>query len=303
MRKYPLWVIFKLFFFELINDFIAIIALIFLPILLSTTWILLTEYRYIDEVPDASRFSNPLTLWYDFAVFWIVFVTLIYFAIRFADLRRTALFRKILVFQISGLKIVFVSLSFFFLFGFFVLLIKFGLLMYYSSFRKEIENAQIAGLITGFLLLMTTSLSLGCFFATLPISSSTLNVLIFTLPFFLLFLAGFFINIENLLIFIEIKDNPRNWTKISEATKIYRAITYVSPFQPSLEIIKNGHTNSNWQLIYKIPRKLEFERGLEGIEFRRPMIYANYWTPILINLTWIYVINQVNVLLSQKTQR
>lgn len=59
------------------------------------------EYDIIPEVPDTERFSNPLTLWYEYTIFLINLVGLIYLALKFSQFCKSVLFRKIIVAQVS----------------------------------------------------------------------------------------------------------------------------------------------------------------------------------------------------------
>lgn len=287
-RRESFWIICKLFFLELFSDFWGIVFLLFFPVAVSLLWILLVEYDIVPEIPDSSRFSNPLSLWYDYTIFWLNSVSVVFFALRFSQFCKTILFRKIIVAQISFAKIIFATLFFFFLFSLFVFLLKFGLLMYYPAFRQQINNAQILGWIGGFLMLIFTSLSLGLLFGTFSIPNTSLTFLVLFVSLSLLVLGGFFLNIEFLLSFRDWNKGIQSWTEINERVRIYRIISFISPFQPSLQIITASHLNQDWNM----PLRL-----FGSQVYYRPMTYSNYWTPFLVALTWIVGINLLNYLI------
>ena len=291
--KKPFLVICKLFLFELLNDVLALIFLIIFPIFISISWILFIEFDIIPEVSNTQRFAFPLTQWYDYTIFWLSLVSLVYLGLKFSQFCKTVLFRKIVVGQVSFAQIILTALFFFFIFSLIVFAIKFGLLMYYPSFRRELANADLFALIGGFVLLIITFLSLGLLFGSLFSSTTTLIFLSLFLTLCLLVLGGFFLNIEMLFYYGELDFGNRNqyylWENISSTTNIYRKVTFISPFQPTLQIINASHANQGW----KIPLP---DADTNAIYYR-PMVYSNYWSPFLIAFAWIFAINIGNYFL------
>lgn len=300
----------KLLFSIFVIDKLAILLLFVFPLTISLIWIILISQDVFPAIPDGPTFNGSVAKWYEFTIFITGVAGIFYIAVKFSEFRRTILFRRILVGGVNKAILSLVLLLFYWTIVFFVALVKFSLLFYYSKFRQELKHIDVGFLILGFALLSLTNISVAFFIGNLSLSPVAISFLSFFLIFLFLLLSGLIVPIETFLIdWDEIRasksrDNVPNydhWIKVNNASKIWRGITFISPMQPSIKIISNAHSlDQDWQI--------KLESGLGNVsakdfgEYYRPMIYSNYWQPIGVNLLWITSFFGLGTYLLQRNQ-
>lgn len=258
------WIVFKLLVRLFFNDWIAIFITIILPFCISISYLILYKTKIVPENLFGYKSIagvNNIKIWYEFSIYSIGFIAFIYLAVSIADIKHTILFKKIISgFTTKGILLM-LFFIFYFLLAIFTIGTKFAIFSFYPSFKNNIMKiTKWKYMIFALILFVLTNLSLGLLFSSFKITAKSVFPITLVACFGMLFFAGLWIgptDIENLF-FTDSRSAALNYSKISSSAQVWRYLTFLSPFQPSMQTMIASSSINEFENIMTTEQPNEF---------------------------------------------
>ncbi len=252
------WIVFKFIVRLFFSDYIGVTIILIFPIVISVIYLILFKVNLFNESLFGQTNIAAITkvkIWFEFLIYTIGFAAFIYMAVSIADIKYTILYKKMVSGFTTKNSLLMLFFILYFALSIVAVLLKFAVLAFYPSFRNKILPQFNWGVfLLGLLMFILTNLSLGMLFSSFKLGSKGILPITIITFFVFLFFAGLWIapaGIE-ILFLVKSREDPWKFLEVSEAAKVWRMITLISPLQPSLKMIEagteNGSYSSNWEI-------------------------------------------------------